>query len=543
MNETQKMVIENRIASYPGETWEQIVDRVVDHVVQVEKPGGQREYWRDRYTWMIRDMYFLPNSPCLRNFGANEGNGAACFVLPIEDSRKSIFQTLYDAVEVQAFGGGTGFNFSALRPKGAKIKSTGGKSTGAVSFISIFDHVIGDVVMQGGVRKGANMGILDVHHPEILEFITAKNDEGVLKNFNLSVGITDEFMEAVECNFDFTLRHEASELEITIKARDLWNKIVEQAWKNGEPGIVFLDTVNRDNKHEKIVATNPCGEQPLPPYTSCVLGSINIDKVYDNMWLMEDVIEAGVRFLDSVIDVNTYPVKRIQEETAKYRNIGLGVMGLADLLIRRGYKYGSEEAVAYTDDVFRTFEWMAHEQSKRLGDDFGLYPAWYEGCERRRNANVTTIAPTGTLSMIADCSPGCEPYFSFEYVKECMDKKIVIASDIVNRAANPRSLVTAQDVPPIQHVLMQATMQKHIDAGISKTINLPNSATKDDISELLFLAHRMGCKGLTVYRDGSRTIQAQTAVKRCPECGSKLNMIEGCCTCENPECGYSACSI
>lgn len=543
MNETQKMVIENRIASFPGETWEQIIDRVVDHVVQAEDPGKIREYWRDRYTWMIRDMYFMPNSPCLRNFGANKGNGAACFVLPIEDSRKSIFQTLYDAVEVQAFGGGTGFNFSALRPKGAKIKSTGGKSTGAVSFISIFDHVIGDVVMQGGVRKGANMGILDVHHPEILEFITAKNNEGVLKNFNLSVGITDEFMEAVDCDFQFTLRHEASELEIKIKARDLWNKIVEQAWKNGEPGIVFLDTVNRDNMHEKIVATNPCGEQPLPPYTSCVLGSINIDKVADNMWLMEDVVKAAVRFLDSVIDVNTYPVKRIKEETKRYRNIGLGVMGLADLLIRRGLVYGSDECIDYVDGLFDIFKWMAHESSYKLGKDYGLYPAWYEGCTERRNANVTTIAPTGTLSMIANCSPGCEPYFSFEYVKECMDKKIVIASDIVNRASNTKCLVTAQDVPPENHVRMQAVMQQHIDAGISKTINLPHSATQEDISELLFLAHRMGCKGLTVYRDGSRTLQAQTAVKRCPECGSKLNMIEGCCTCENPECGYSACSI
>jgi len=545
LNGNQTKVIEHRLASYPGETWSQIVKRVVDKVVQAEKPID-REYWAHRYQWWIENMYFLPNSPALRNFGANNGNGAACFVIPIEDSRRSIFQALEDAVEVQAFGGGTGFNFSALRPTGARIASTNGKSTGVVSFMSIFDHVIGDVIMQGGVRKGANMGILNVDHPEIADFITAKRVEGKLKNFNISVGITDAFMKQVECDGAVALKHPAvmgGKPINYIPAKHLWDMITYGAWKNGEPGIVFIDTVNRNNMFEPIVATNPCGEQPLPPYTSCVLGSINLRKIGCDDTLMKEVIDIAVRFLDSVIDVNSYPVKKIEERTKHYRNIGLGFMGLHDYLIHRGFTYGSYIAEKAAETLCRRFNEMAHEASERLGKEYGLYPAYFDGAPERRNANVTTIAPTGTLSMLADCSSGCEPYFAFEYDKHCMEGTVTVKSSIVAEAYSKSNLVTAHDISPKAHVEMQAALQRNIDAAISKTINLPKDATQAEVAELLYLAWRLGCKGLTIYRDESRKLQAQEAVERCPECGAKMMKIEGCHTCENPECGHSACSI
>ena len=545
LSENQKKVIDNRLASYPGETWHQIVSRVVGKVVRVER-ASERSYWASKYMWAIENMYFLPNSPALRNFGANNGNGAACFVIPVEDSRRSIFQALEDAVEVQAFGGGTGFNFSALRPRDARIASTNGKSTGVVSFMSIFDHVIGDVIMQGGVRKGANMGILNVDHPEIVDFITAKRVEGKLKNFNISVGITDEFMKQVECGGSIALKHPAvmgGKPVNYIPAKHLWDMITYGAWKNGEPGVVFLDSINRNNPFEPIVATNPCGEQPLPPYTSCVLGSINLRKIGNDGPLMRDVINTAVRFLDSIIDVNSYPVKKIEEITKHYRNIGLGFMGLHDWLIKNNVRYGSVDGIESAKMLCGMFQEMAHDASRKLGNEYGFYPAYKGGAPRRRNANVTTIAPTGTLSMLADCSSGCEPYFAFEYDKHCMDETVTIKSSILEEAPSDHPLVTAQEIFPEEHVEMQIALQENIDAAISKTINLPNSATQSEVAELLEMAWRGGCKGLTVYRDGSRQIQAQEAVDRCPECGAKMVKVEGCCTCENPECGYSACSI
>ena len=535
MNENQAKVLENRIASFPGETWEQVIDRVTDKVVSCEEPHVAREMKRD-YTEIMSNMWFLPNSPCLRNFGANEGNGSACFVLPIKDSRKSIFKTLSDAVEVQALGGGTGFNFSALRPKGALISTTKGTASGPLSFIGVFDYTVGNVIAQGGVRKGANMAVLNVEHPDIVDFIQAKAVEGVFSNFNFSVGISNKFMTAVINDATWTMSHPKSDVVKTMPARELWDMIVTQAHHNGEPGIVFLDTINADNPYEAIEATNPCGEQPLPPHTSCVLGSLNLRAIPPEK--MAFVVRTAVRFLDSIISVNTYPVPEIEERTKYYRNIGLGVMGYHDWLIHRNLIYGSDEALEITETLFSSIELIARSASLELAELKGEAPC----SPGRRNANITTVAPTGSLSMLADCSAGIEPYFAFEYQKRCMDEVITMKASIMDEAYNEDTLVTASEVSPIDHLLTQAAVQEFIDAGISKTINLPNDATVEDVKHLYEQAWAIGCKGLTVYRDGSRDVQAQE-VEKCPECGAPLVKTEGCVTCSDPECGYSACSI
>jgi len=541
LNDNQLQVIKNRIASYPGETWGEVVERVADKISDAETQYSNADYdmkayWKEEFKWLMTNMYFLPNSPALRNFGANEGNGAACFVLPIEDSRKSIFKTLYHAVEVQAFGGGTGFNFSELRPKGSLIQSTKGQASGPVSFMEVFDKTIGEVICQGGVRKGASMGILNCDHPGIFAFLDAKSVEGKLSNFNLSVGITDEFMQAVRQNSMWTLSHPKLEYPIYIPAIRLWNKIVECAHKNGEPGLIFLDTINDGNLHEEIVATNPCGEIPQPAYTSCVLGSINLRKVPRS--LLKRVVQGAVRMLDDIIEVNNYPIPEVQERTKFYRNIGIGVMGYADFLIKRNAVYGSEEAIEDTKWIFNQIKKHADEATRMLSDLKGSCPA----TPGVRNNNVTSVAPTGTLSLLADCSAGIEPYFAFEFQKNCMDQKITVKSSIVEEAYMNDCLVTANDVAPEDHIRVQATIQKFIDAGISKTINLPNWTSKEYVSTYLYIAWESGCKGITIYRDGSREVEAQS-VEKCPECGNKLIREEGCYTCVSRDCGYSKCSM
>ena len=515
-----------------GETWEKLCGRVAHKVAGAEETPQDRATWEKKYKKIMMELDFLPNSPTLRNFGRNQGCGSACFVLPVEDSRRSIFKTLSDAVDVQAYGGGTGMSFSSLRPKGDRIASTGGMASGPLSFIEIFDFTIGDIIKQGGTRNGANMGILRVDHPDIESFLTAKILEGELKNFNLSVGITDAFMNAVENDTDYDLVFD-NKIYKALSAREIWETIIDGAWKNGEPGIVFLDTINKNNPLRpmgEIEATNPCGEQPLLPYCSCNLGSINLSRMVSGDWVkgnakidwekLRNIVQIGVRFLDSVITVNNYPIVEIEEMTLKTRQIGLGIMGFADMCIKLHVRYGSDASVNLAKEIMTFIYDIANETSIELGKEKGVPPV-YEDYElsvpKRRNGTLTTVAPTGTLSLIANCSSGCEPNFAFSYTKECMEgEKLDMVPDVVREwyakkktESLPDFFVTTNDVSVEEHIMIQAAFQNNgVDSGVSKTINAPYDTDKSEISRAFFKAWKMGCKGITFYRQGSRDVQA-----------------------------------
>ena len=517
-----------------GENWDMLCRRVANAVAEAEEDQDKKSQWAERYYRLLVSRDFLPNSPTLRNFGRNKGCGSACFVLPIEDSRKSIFKTLADAVDIQAYGGGTGFSFSRLRPKGDPISTTGGKASGPLSFMSIYDYAIGDIIKQGGVRHGANMAVLRVDHPDVEEFIGAKTEEGVLKNFNISVGITDEFMKAVQEDKEWDLKFKGRVYR-TLPARKIWGRIIEGAWLNGEPGVVFMDTVNRNNPLAhlgEIEATNPCGEQPLLPYGSCNLGSINLSNMVKGDWIegkaevdfvkLKETAVIAVRFLDSVITVNHYPIPEVEKMTKLSRQIGLGVMGFADLCIKLHIRYGSNECIELAGQIMRKIYEHADWASRELGEEKGVPVGVREG---RRNGALTSIAPTGTLSLIADCSSGIEPHFAFEYTKACIDDELSMAPAVVKeylertgRDELPDYFVTTMDVSPEEHIRVQAAFQNSgVDSGVSKTINAPNHTTKDQVSEAFILAWKLGCKGVTFYRDGSREVQAvytETAGKK-----------------------------
>lgn len=514
------------------ETWEKLCDRVAKKVAGAETNVKDKKKWKKKYKEIMMDLEFLPNSPTLRNFGRNEGCGSACFVLPLEDSRDSIFKTLSDAVNVQAYGGGTGMDFSKLRPKGDPIHSTGGIASGPISFIKVFDFTIGDIIRQGGTRQGANMGILRVDHPDIEDFISAKTTEGELKNFNLSVGITDAFMKAVKQDKKHDLVFNGKVYR-TVLARHIWESIIDGAWRNGEPGIVFLDTINKNNPMlpvGPISATNPCGEQPLLPYCSCNLGSINLARMVTGDWLegkavidwekLGKTLKTGVRFLDSVISVNNYPVHEIETMTLKTRQIGLGIMGFADLCIKLHTRYGSVESIKLAKKIMGFIFDTASGISIELGKEKGVAPVYKEyelEIPERRNVTLTTIAPTGTLSLIANCSSGCEPNFGFDYTKECLDgEKLQMVPPLFGEWYEkkgidpiPDFLVTAEDISIDEHIMIQAAFQNNgVDSGVSKTINAPNSTKKSDIFKAFLTAWEKGCKGITFYREGSRDVQA-----------------------------------
>lgn len=518
----------------PGETWGKLCHRVAHKVAGDEKKPKDREKWEKKYTQLMLNLDFLPNSPTLRNFGRNEGCGSACFVLPLEDSRRSIFKTLSDAVDVQAYGGGTGMSFSKLRPKGDQIRSTGGIASGPLSFMEIFDFTIGDIIQQGGTRQGANMGILRVDHPDIESFLVAKIIEGTLKNFNLSVGITDAFMNAVKNDDDYDLVFDGKVYQ-TVSASALWEKIVHGAWANGEPGIVFLDTINRSNPLNpmgEIEATNPCGEQPLLPYCSCNLGSINLSRMIRGDWVeggaeidrekLRQTVKTAVRFLDSVISVNNYPISEIEEMTLITRQIGLGIMGFADMCIKLHIRYGSGESVNLAKEIMSDIYSVANGTSIALGKEKGVAPAYEKyplSGPKRRNGTLTTVAPTGTLSLIANCSSGCEPNFAFNYTKACLEgENLDIVPAVVaewykkkKTESLPEFFVTTKDISIEEHIMVQAAFQTNgVDSGVSKTINAPYDTEKSEISEAFFKAWEMGCKGITFYRDGSRDVQALT---------------------------------
>jgi ribonucleoside-diphosphate reductase alpha chain len=496
------------------ETPEEMFLRVASAVASAET---EREHWAEVYYDMMTGLDFLPNSPCLMNAGRELGQLAACFVLPIDDSMESIFETLKNAALIHKSGGGTGFSFSRLRPRNSIVGSTHGISSGPVSFIKVYDRAT-EEIKQGGTRRGANMGVLRVDHPDILEFITCKEEEGRINNFNLSVAITDEFMEALFNDSDYPLvdPHTGRVTE-RLAAGEVFRLITECAWMNGEPGIIFIDTINRNNPLEdKIESTNPCGEQPLLPYESCNLGSVNLANLVDDSdidWArLEEVVRHGVRFLDNVIDINVYPIPEIEEATLKTRKIGLGVMGFADMLLKLKVKYDSEEGLKWAERVMSFVADRAERESMRLAEEKGNFPAIgrsvYKGGSMR-NACRTTIAPTGTIARIAGTSSGIEPNFSWKTVSHILDGVMTDYHPLArlyleNNEPLPEHFVTATEISPDWHIRMQAAFQKHVDAAVSKTINFATGASREDVADAFILAHRMGLKGLTVYREGSR---------------------------------------
>lgn len=500
--------------------------RVADYIASAEKTKEEQKEWADRFFEAMMARDFMPNSPTLTGAGRDMCL-SACFVLPIEDSMESIFDAVKNAALVHKEGGGTGFDFSQLRPKGSFVRKTQGVASGPVSFLRVIDAAT-EAVKQGGTRRGANIGLLRVDHPDIEEFITMKRDGRTLNNFNISVAITDEFMKALKRHGEYWIYNPyLKKKTIRKKARDIFKLIVESAWEVGDPGLIFIDRINQLNPTRElglISATNPCGEQPLHPYESCNLGSINISNFYSpdhpdeiDWERLAGTIEIAVRFLDNVIDVNKYPLPQIAEMTRANRRIGLGLMGWADLLLKKKIRYDSPAALALAEKVISFIRQTADRESEKLGELKGNFPnidlSIYKG-KKRRNATVLTIAPTGTISRLAGCSSSIEPIFAFEFVSKILDGEIKDVHPLYEEWKKehpeeplPDYFVTAHDIPYEGHIRMQAAFQKYVDNSVSKTINLPNQATFEDVEKAYLLAYDLGTKGITIYRDGSKAEQ------------------------------------
>ncbi|MEM4626344.1 MAG: adenosylcobalamin-dependent ribonucleoside-diphosphate reductase [Candidatus Bilamarchaeaceae archaeon] len=539
------------------ETPSQLFRRVAKFIASNEiNYGGDdalvAEYEQAFYEIMT-NFEFLPNSPTLMNAGTDVGQLSACFVLPVEDDIEKIFDAVKYTAIIHKSGGGTGFSFSRLRPKGDIVKSTAGVASGPISFMRIFD-VATDVVKQGGKRRGANMGVLDVWHPDIEEFITMKQTPGVFENFNVSVAVTDEFMRAVESNAPFILRNPRTKKPVReVNARSLFKLIAYSAWKSAEPGVLFIDEMNAKNPTPKfpIYSTNPCGEVPMPDYESCNLGSINLEKFVELDWTrgnwrkkvnwnrLRYVVRLAVQFLDNVIDLNKFPIPQIKERTQYNRRIGLGVMGFSKMLYKMGVRYGSKESLEIAEEVMKFITEEGRKMSVELGRARGSFAGfkdsvWAGKYDAMRNATITSIAPTGTISMIANTSSGIEPTFALAYIKEVMDgtklyytdevfehilkirglytpelmQRIIEEGSIQNIEEMPPELkevfVVAYDITPEEHVRLQAAFQKYTDLAVSKTINLPENASVEDVENAYMLAWKLKCKGITIYREGSR---------------------------------------
>ena len=539
------------------ETPEEMFRRVAKAVASAEliyNPGADVEAWNEEFYRLMASLEFLPNSPTLLNAGRQSGQLSACFVLPVYDSVESIFEAVKNTALIHKSGGGTGFSFSRLRPKGDLIGSNGEAAGGPVSFIQAFSTAA-DTIMQGGIRRGCNMAVLNVDHPDIMKFIVAKDDPNVLTNFYISVAVTTKFMEAVKADADYNLVNpQNKELVGKLNTREVFNKIVEQTWKTGDPGIVFIDRIEQDNPTPqlgRLESVCGCGEQSLLPYESCNLGSINLarmlrvkDKTPEIDYLkLADTVKTAVRFLDNVIDVNKFPLPEIEAMTRKTRKIGLGVMGFADMLLQLGIPYDSEKALGIAASIMRFINEEAHKASAALAKERYVFPAFkgsiYDitGGLHLRNASCTTIAPTGTLSLIAGCSSGIEPLFALVFVRNILEGDRLLevnpyfeaasrregfySDDLMKKLASgsrlhtlkdapneiKRLFVTALDIKGEWHVRMQAAFQKHTDSAVSKTVNLPEDATLEDIAGIYMMAYEEGLKGITVYRDGSRVLQ------------------------------------
>lgn len=575
LNENAQKVLRRRYLlkdehGHVTETPEQMFCRVAGYVASADEMYGDTAGSGQEFYSVMSNLEFLPNSPTLMNAGTRIKQLAACFVLPVGDSLDEIFGTLKSAAIIHQSGGGTGFSFSRLRPKGDIVGSTGGIASGPVSFMKVFDAAT-QAIKQGGRRRGANMGILRVDHPDIVDFITAKYEPGLLTNFNLSVGVTDTFMNAVEAGESYGLLNpRTGEITHRKDAIEIFNLIAASAWESGEPGLLFMDRINQDNPTPglgTIEATNPCGEQPLLPYEACNLGSINLDKMVDNDSIDYDklgtTVDIAVRFLDNVIDMEQFPLEKIDLMVRGNRKIGLGVMGFADMLIQLGIAYNSPEAVQAAEEVMSFICNRAVQASVEIAQHRGVFGnlkgSIYDSPDRPkvRNATRITIAPTGTISMIAGCSSGIEPIYAVSYVKTVMEgEKFVVTNpyfeqmavqegfyspELVERIASKGSVQGMPDVPvAVQrlfvtshdmgyewHIRVQAAFQKYADNAVSKTINFRHDATKEDVGRAFRLAYRLGCKGITVYRDRSRSEQVLTTVEDllqdCEYCGAVLN--------------------
>jgi len=532
------------------ETPAQLFMRIAKAVSSIDRRygGDPKEYRKNFYEMMVK-LEFMPNSPTLFNAGTKLGQLSACFVLPVEDSLKGIFSAVKNMALIEQTGGGVGFDFSKLRPKGDLVRSTKGVASGPVSFMRIFDTAT-EVIKAGGKRRGAMMGILRIDHPDILEFITSKQRPDVLSNFNISTAVTDDFMSTLKEDGEYWLVNPRNKEKTgRLRARDIWNLIAKSAWETGDPGIIFIDEINRHNPTPgvgQIESTNPCGEQPLLPYESCNLGSINLSRMVEdgklNWEKFRETIRKAVHFLDNVIDANKYPIRETERITRANRKIGLGVMGFADMLIKLGIPYDTEEAVKLGENLMKFVEEESHKKSVELAEDRGSFPnfdksIWKDKYHAFRNATVTTVAPTGTISIIAGCSSGIEPLFAISFIRNVLGgtrlfetnplfeitakemgfysakllEEIAKTGSVQRIDGVPEDVkkvfVTALDIQPVWHVKMQAAFQKYTDNAVSKTVNLPTEAKIEDVRHIYNLAWDLKCKGVTVFRYGSKPEQ------------------------------------